>query len=117
MTYSADEPELSREGPLTREQAAALLRRADELMTTADFQPAARRYQRVVGASPDLNLSAAALFGLGPAFYRLNQEDAARGTWTQILAMPENPYTYRAWREIASGRVRDGDLRGAQRAY
>ena len=111
------EPELSREGPLDREAAARLLKRGDELLATADFGPAAQHYQRVVGASPDAEQTAAALFGLGTAAYRLDQEDAALATWQRILSLPETPYTYRAWREIASARVRDRDLVGAQRAY
>jgi membrane associated rhomboid family serine protease len=111
------EPELTREGPLNPETAARLLARADELLAAAEFPIAARYYQRVIGATPNPEQTAAALFGLGTALYRLDQEDAARGTWGQILALPETPYTYRAWREIAGARVRDGDLVGAQKAY
>ena len=109
--------ELTRDGPLDREVARRLLARGDDFLAGADFQLAARYYQRVVGATPDPEQTAAALFGLGMTLYRLDQDDAARSTWEQILSLPETPYTYRAWREIASARVREGDLRSAQRAY
>jgi membrane associated rhomboid family serine protease len=111
------EPELSREGPLNPDIAARLLGRGDELMVAADFADAGRYYQRVIGATSNPEQTAAGLFGLGMARYRLDQDEAALATWQQILALPESPYTYRAWREIAAARVRDGDLVGAQRAY
>jgi membrane associated rhomboid family serine protease len=111
------DPELSREGPLDRSAAARLLARADALLAAAEFPLAARYNQRVVGASPDPEQTAAAMFGLGMALYRMDRDDAARSTWEQILSLPETSYTYRAWREIAGARVRDGDLVGAQRAY
>lgn len=111
------DPELSREGPLDQATAARLLARGDALLASADFPVAARYYQRVVGASPDPDQTAAGLFGVGMALYRLDREDAARSTWEQILSLPETSYTYRAWREIAAARVRDGNLAGAQRAY
>jgi len=111
------EPELSRSGPLDQVAAARLLARADELLATAEFQQAARTYQRVVGATPNPDQTAAAMFGLGMALYRLDRDDDARATWEQVLALPETPTSYRAWREIAGARVRAGDLPGAQRAY
>ncbi len=109
--------ELTRDGPLDREVARRLLSRGDDFLAGADFPLAARYYQRVVGATPDPEQTAAALFGLGMALYRLDHDDAARQTWEQILSLPETSYTYRAWREIAAARVREGDLRNAQRAY
>jgi rhomboid protease GluP len=111
------DPELTREGPLDRTTAARLLTRADELLASADFAPAAAYYQRVIGASPDPEQTAAGLFGLGMARYRLDQDDLALATWEQILALPETPFTYRAWREIAGARVRNHDLGGATKAY
>ena len=109
--------ELAQEGPLDRDAAARLLARADTLLAAAEFALAARYYQRVVGASPVPEQTAAGLFGLAMALYRVNQDDAALATWEQILALPETPWTYRALREIAGARVRAGDLPGAQRAY
>ena len=38
-------------------------------------------------------------------------------TWQAVLELPENPFTYMAWRNIAAARVRDGDLTGAIDAY
>jgi membrane associated rhomboid family serine protease len=111
------DPELTREGPLDPATAARLLNRGEALLASADFQPAARYFQRVIGASPDPEHTAAALYGLGMALYRLDHDDAALQTWQQILALPESQYTYRAWREIAAAQVRAGDLPGAQRAY
>jgi membrane associated rhomboid family serine protease len=109
-------PDPTRTGPLDHDTAAAMLHRADELLAAGDFADAGRHYQRVIGAS-DVEQTAAALFGLGMCFYRLDQEDRARATWEQVLALPEAAVTYRAWREIAAMRVRDKDLAGAQRAY
>lgn len=111
------DPELERERPLDRDSAGRVLARADALLAGADFALAARSYQRVVGASPVPEQTAAALFGLAMALYRLDQDDAAVATWEQVLALPETSWTYRALREIAGARVRAGDLPGAQRAY
>jgi membrane associated rhomboid family serine protease len=111
------EAELSREGPLDPQVAARLLARGDELLAAAEFPAAGRYYQRVIGATSSPEQTAAALFGLGMARYRLDQDELALATWQQILALPETRFTYRAWREIAAARVRDGDLPGAQRAY
>jgi membrane associated rhomboid family serine protease len=108
---------VAREGPLDRDTAAQLLGRADRFLASADYEIAARYYGRVVGATPAAEQTAAALFGLGMARYRLDQDAAALATWEQILALPETEVTYRALREIAGARVRDGDLAGAQRAY
>ncbi len=114
---SVADTELEREGPLDRDSAARILARADALLASAEFPLAARAYQRVVGASPVPEQTAAALFGLAMALYRLDRDDAAVATWEQVLALPETSWTYRALREIAGARVRAGDLPGAQRAY
>ncbi len=108
--------ELATEGPLSRDAARAILDRAAELMDAAEYRDAAVHYRRVVGFD-DPAVTAAALFGLGQALYRLDQEDAAIATWESVLELPETPSTYRAWREIAAARVREGDLGGAIGAY
>jgi membrane associated rhomboid family serine protease len=109
-------PELGTEGPLSREAARALLDRGNELLETGDFTDAAVHFQRVVGFD-DAAITAAALLGLGQALYRLDEEEAAVGRWEAILELPDTPSTYRAWREVAAARVRDGDLGGAMTAY
>ncbi|MHB8398360.1 MAG: rhomboid family intramembrane serine protease [Candidatus Limnocylindrales bacterium] len=103
-------------GPLDRGTAVGVLRRADELLEAGQPEDAARYYQRVIGFD-DPAITASALYGLGNAFYRLDREDAALATWRRILELPETPSTYLAWRQIAAGSVRDGDLGAALRAY
>ena len=103
-------------GPLTREQARALIDRAAELLAAGEFRDAADHYRRVVGYD-DPNVTAAALLGLGEALYRLDQADAAVATWEAVLELPETPSTYLAWRNVAAARVREGDLKGAAAAY
>jgi len=103
-------------GPLTRDQAAGLLDRAADLLQLGEFADAAQHYRRVVGFD-DPAVTGAALLGLGQAMYRLDDEAAAVATWESILELAENPATYRAWREVAAARVRDGDLAGAATAY
>jgi membrane associated rhomboid family serine protease len=66
---------------------------------------------------PEPALTAAALVGAGEALYRMDDEEGARQCWEQASRLPENPVTYRAWRQVAAARVRDGDLRGARDAY
>jgi membrane associated rhomboid family serine protease len=66
---------------------------------------------------PEPALTAAALVGAGEALYRMDDEEGARQCWEQAARLPENPVTYRAWRQVAAARVRDGDLRGARDAY
>ncbi len=103
-------------GPLTREQALALLDRAAELFELGEYPDAANHYRRVVGFD-DAGVTGSALLGLGQALYRLDDEAGAVATWESVLELPENPATYRAWREVAAARVREGDLGGAATAY
>src|SRR3954463_6467446 len=103
-------------GPLSREQARALLDRAAELLAAGDYRDAANHYRRIVG-NDDATVTAAALLGLGEALYRLDQNDAAVATWEAVLELPETPSTYQAWRSVAAARVRDGALKGAIAAY
>jgi membrane associated rhomboid family serine protease len=109
-------PDLTTEGPLTRDAARAILERAAQLLDAGDFRDAALHYRRVIGFD-DPVVTAAALLGLGEALYRLDQDDAAIATWESLLELPETPSTYAAWRNIAAARVRDGDLSGAIAAY
>jgi membrane associated rhomboid family serine protease len=109
-------PELATEGPLTRDEARAILDRAAELIESGDFADAAVHYNRVIGFD-DPAVTAAAFLGLGQALYRLDDEQAAVTQWESILRLPETPSTYRAWREVAAARVRDGNLSGAIVAY
>jgi membrane associated rhomboid family serine protease len=109
-------PDLPPPGPLSREQARALLDRAAELLAAGDYREAADHYRRIVG-NDDANVTAAALLGLGEALYRLDQSDAAVATWEAVLELPETPSTYLAWRNVAAARVREGDLKGAAAAY
>lgn len=104
------------DGPLSRDQAAAILGHADELVDLGDYADAAALYQRVVGF-PEAAVTGAALIGLGEALYRLDREDHAVATWQSVLELPESPATYLAWRNLAAALVRRGDLADATRAY
>lgn len=104
------------DGPLTREQAAAILDRGAELLSAGEFAQAFNHYRRVIGFD-DPEVTAAALLGAAQSRYRMDDEAGAVATWEAILELPETPTTYYAWREIAAARVRDGDLQGAIAAY
>lgn len=104
------------EGPLSIEQARALLDRGAELLEAGEYLPAARHYQRVIG-HPDAAATAAAFLGLGEALFRLDRDDDALAAWDSVLKLPETPATYLAWRNVAAARVRAGDLVGAITAY
>jgi membrane associated rhomboid family serine protease len=103
-------------GPLSRENAAALLDQGAALLEAGDFGEALATYVRVIGFD-DPEVTAAALLGSAQARYRLDDEDAAVRTWEAILELPETASTYHAWRNIAAARVREGDLNGAILAY
>jgi membrane associated rhomboid family serine protease len=103
-------------GPLDRATAVALLRRGDELLEAGEAQEAGRCYQRVIGFDEPA-VTAGALYGLGNALYRLDEDEAALATWRRVLELPESPSTYLAWRQIAALHVRAGDLPDALRAY
>lgn len=103
-------------GPLDRTTALALLARGDELLEAGEHEAAANYYRRIIGFD-DPAVTASAYYGLGNALYRMDREDDAVQVWAQVLALPETPSTYLAWRQIAAARVRDGDLSGAIKAY
>src|SRR6476646_1602828 len=107
---------VGRPGRLTRDAAVSLLQRGDDLMAAGEFADAVAHYTRVIGFD-DPAVTAAALLGLGEAYYRLNDEDGAVQTWSAVLQLPETPSTYSAWRNIAAARVRAGNLNGAIDAY
>ena len=109
-------PDPSRTGRLSRDEALHLLSDADAAMSAGDFADAAMRYGRVVGFD-DPAITVAALVGLGEARYRLDDDAAALTAWEHAVQMPETPSTYRAWRNVAAARVRNGDLTGAIDAY
>ena len=106
----------SASGRLTREAALELLERGGDLLASGDFAEAGAHFSRVVGFD-DPAVTAAALLGLGEAYYRLNDEPAAIEAWSTVLRLPETPSTYAAWRNIAAARVREGNLNGAVQAY
>jgi membrane associated rhomboid family serine protease len=107
---------LNTTGPLSREDATAILDRGAELLSGGDFPDAFRHYRRVIGFD-DPEVTAAALLGAAQSRYRMDDEAGAVATWEAILELPETPSTYFAWREIAAARVREGDLQGAIAAY
>ena len=107
---------LGQSGPLSRTDAEAALGHAAALMGTADFVDAARIYQRVIGFD-DRAITTAAMVGLGEALHRLDDDQSALDQWQAATQLPDNPYTYAAWRNVAAARVRAGDLNGALAAY
>ncbi len=107
---------LAQSGPLTREAAEGALAQAAQLMISADFVDAARLYQRVIGFN-DPAVTARAMVGLGEALHRLDDDGQALRNWEAATELPENAYTYAAWRNVAAARVRAGDLQGALAAY
>ena len=116
LSATGPHPGLATQGPLSPEEARAILDRAGGYGDVGDWEHAAAHYRRVIG-HPDPPVTAAALLGLGQALYRLDNEDSALAAWEAVLELPETPSTYRAWREVAAARVRDGDLQGAIAAY
>ncbi|HLA16327.1 MAG TPA: rhomboid family intramembrane serine protease [Candidatus Limnocylindrales bacterium] len=103
-------------GPLDRELALAFLARGDDLLDGNEPAEAGRYYRRVVGFG-EVEVTAAALLGLGQALGRLGRPDQAVATWMSITELPRTDATYLAWREIAAAHVREGDLERALAAY
>jgi rhomboid protease GluP len=104
------------DGPLSREQAVALLDRAAGLLADGEPAEAGRLYQRVIGHR-DADITAAGLLGFGECLARLDREADAIEAWETIHELPPTPSTYLAWRNIAAARVRSGELRRALAAY
>jgi membrane associated rhomboid family serine protease len=105
-----------RQGPLSRDEALAALAHAGGLLASADFVDAQRLFHRVVGID-DPALSTAALIGEAEALHRLDHDAEALAAWESAARLPENEYTYPAWRNVAAARVRAGNLKGALDAY
>lgn len=103
-------------GPLDRQAAGQLLDQGAALLEAGDYPEAFATYQRVVGFD-DPEVTAAALLGMAQARYRMDDEEGAVRTWEAVLELPETTSTYHAWRNVAAGRVREGDLNGAIAAY
>jgi membrane associated rhomboid family serine protease len=103
-------------GPLDRDLALAFLAHADDLLDRGEAVEAGRYYRRVVGFA-EVEVTAAALLGLGQALARLGRPDQAIATWMSITELPVTEATYLAWREIAATHVREGDLHRAYAAY
>jgi membrane associated rhomboid family serine protease len=104
------------QGPLAPDIARRLIDRGRAKLEAGEAGLAVLDFQRVVG-NDDPAITGAALLGLGDALYRLDEEPQAKGAWEAATRLRENPSTYRAWRNLAGVRVREGDLRGAIDAY
>ncbi len=127
MDQSRDEPfdpfrdpaldaALGTQGRLSNDLAQRLVDRGRAKIDAGDPALAIPDFQRVIGHQ-DPALTGAALLGLGDALYRLDDEGAATEAWESVTRLPENPSTYRAWRNLAGSRVRAGELPGALDAY
>ncbi|HYL39711.1 MAG TPA: rhomboid family intramembrane serine protease, partial [Candidatus Binatus sp.] len=103
-------------GPLDRSTARALLDRAKDRLEQGEPGAAATDFRRVIG-NPDAQLTAEAWLGYGDALYRIDHDAEALQAWESVTQLPETPLTYRAWRQVAGERVRQGDLAGATKAY
>jgi membrane associated rhomboid family serine protease len=102
--------------PLDRATAIAAVSQADDLMEQSEPEYALVLYARATGVG-DPDVAAAGYYGVGNALYRLDREAEARGAWERAAALGDTPVAYRAWRQVAAARVREGDIRGAIEAY
>lgn len=109
-------PDPSVQGPLSIEQAAALLDQGADLMEAGEPRAALACYRRVIG-NADVAVTAAGFLGTGEALDRLGDEAGAAEAWEAVVRLPRTPATYPAWRNLAAARVRADDLRGALAAY
>ena len=102
------------QGPLSDAVAQRLIDRGRAKLEAGDAALAVADFQRVVGHD-DPAITGAALLGYGDALYRLDNEDQAKAAWEAVTRLPENPSTYRAWRNLAGVRVRAGELKERHR--
>ena len=102
--------------PLDRATAIAAISQADDLMERSEPELAVGLYARATWTA-DRDVMAAGAYGMGNAFYRLDREAEARAAWERAIGFGDTPVAYRAWRQVAAARVREGDLRGAVEAY
>jgi membrane associated rhomboid family serine protease len=107
---------LHTQGPLDAATAQRLIARGREHLDGGDAVQAIADFRRVVGQE-DPAITSAALLGYGDALYRLDDERQATAAWDAIVRLPDNASTYRAWRNLAGVRVREGNLQGAMEAY
>ena len=115
-SFSSSFSDHARPGPLDSEVAVGLLKRGQMLAEQGDWDLAAGTFSRVVGTA-DPALHTAALIGLAECRYRLDQEPEALQALITATQAPENELSWRAWKELASMRVRLDDIPGAARAY
>jgi membrane associated rhomboid family serine protease len=102
--------------PIDRATAIAAISQADDLMEQSEPDRALPLYSRAT-AIGERDVAAAGFYGLGNALYRLDRETEARECWERATSLGETPVAYRAWRQVAAARVREGDLKGAVAAY
>jgi membrane associated rhomboid family serine protease len=107
---------LQTQGRLANDVAQRLIDRGRAKIDASDPALAIPDFQRVIGHG-DAAITGAALLGIGDALYRLDNEGAATEAWESVTRLPENPSTYRAWRNLAGSRVRAGELPAALDAY
>ncbi|HJW20843.1 MAG TPA: rhomboid family intramembrane serine protease [Candidatus Limnocylindrales bacterium] len=103
-------------GPLDGSTARRLLDRARDWLERGEPAQAAAHFRRVIGHA-DAQLTAEAWLGFGDALFRMDHDADALRAWESVTQMPETPVTYRAWRQIAAERVRQGDIAAATKAY
>jgi membrane associated rhomboid family serine protease len=109
--------DLQAQTPLDRATAIAALVQADDLLEQNEPEYALPLYYRAT-TTEARDVAAAGYYGLGNVLYRMDREAEARASWEQATSIGENaPVAYRAWRQVAAARVRDGDLKGAVEAY
>lgn len=107
---------LQTQGRLPGDVAQRLIDRGRAKIDAGDPALAIPDFRRVIGHE-DPAVTGAALLGFGDALYRLDEEEQAATAWEGVTELPENPFMYRAWRNLAGARVRGGELPAAIEAY
>jgi membrane associated rhomboid family serine protease len=107
---------LQTQDPLAPDIARRLLARGQAKLDAGEAALATVDFRRAIGHE-DAGITGAALLGYGDALYRLDDEAQAKSAWDAVTQLRDNPSTYRAWRNLAGVRVREGDLQGAIAAY
>lgn len=104
------------QGPLPAGIAVRLIARGRARLEAGEPALSLPDFQRVIGHE-DPSITGEALLGIGDAVYRLDDEAQAKAAWEAATRLRENAATYRAWRNLAGARVREGNLAGAIEAY
>jgi rhomboid protease GluP len=104
------------QGPLSADIALRLIARGRAKLEAGEPALSLPDFQRVIGHD-DPSITGEALLGIGDAVYRLDDEAQAKAAWEAATRLRENAATYRAWRNLAGARVREGNLTGAIDAY